>query len=1214
MTNSTRYTAYLFDSFTLDLDRGALLAPDGVEMPLRPKSFALLRLLVENAGRLVSRQTIMAALWPNVFVTDDNVTQCIRDIREALGADAQRILRTLSRRGYLFTSNVVPVPAARRDRNEFRPSVEEEPPETDEGATRQEAAQPSDRQGRSDTRVIATRAADRAVLDEGRLGPRPAERRQLTVMACDVAGLTAPAARLDLEDLREMTTTCHRCCNDIIERFHGYVASYSTGGVLAYFGYPRADEHDADRAIRAGLALVGEIPKLVTTAGVPLQIRVGIATGLVVVGDPLGSGAARTVTAVGSTTAQALSLQELADPGQIVIATSTRRLAGNAFELTDLREHGLKGLTEPEHVWRVERAVVTESRFDASHGGSALTPMVGREEELDLLLRRLSQTRDGEGQVVLLSGEPGIGKSRLLDALRARLEAQGVQALRLQCSPYHLNSAFWPIIDNFERTLKFGRDETADAKLDKLEALIVTQYGRPLTDVRFVASILSLPCNERYGDLAMTPQRHKDETLRTLVDLTEAAAHQHPSVMLFEDVHWADPTTLEVLDLLIDRIRYVPLLVVLTHRPEFQSRWLDRGHVGALNLSKLTRTQSATMVDALAGGRGLPATLHEQILTRTDGVPLFVEELTRSILESGDLKEAGDHYEYSGSARTVTIPATLCDSLMARLDRYMPVKELAQIGATIGRGFGYELIAAVAPMEQAQLDSGLTQLCESGLAFRRGTPPDAVYTFKHALVQDAAYDSLLKRRKQELHGKIAHVIEARFPNIKTTEPEVLAHHLTAAGLTEAAIPLWQAAGELALKRMALTEAISHLNHGLELVSTLPQSSERDARELGLRTRLGTAWVALRGWAAPEVWTSLYPALASARLHERHDALAPIFLGLTNNVLSQGRVAESIPWVEEMLNIAKTIDDADLLVTGHGLACSCYCFAGDLTKVLEHADKALNLYDAEKHHYLADILNQDPKTSASVWSSISTWILGYPDRALRLTVEKDAHARSRGHPFDLGYALTTGIHEFDRRYHHEDVRKRAEECERLGRENSLPVLWALRAPLSYGLALIREGKVAEGVAQLRSGIAFWKASGGKTRLPSMNAFLAEGMALTGDVDSALQLLDQQIDQIERPGWEERLQYAEILRLKGWMLTLQGDPEGAGRNFLASLDWARRQQAKMWELRTSTILARLWQSQGKRRDAYELLAPVYDWFTEGFDTKDLLEAKALLAELE
>jgi class 3 adenylate cyclase/tetratricopeptide (TPR) repeat protein len=1035
------------------------------------------------------------------------------------------------------------------------------------------------------------------------------ERRQLTVMFCDLVGSTALSEKLDPEELRSVLHAYRTHCGDVIARYDGFVARYVGDGILTYFGWPTAHEEDAERAVRAALEIVLTVKRASTNED--LSVRIGIATGPVVVGEQAGTGDESRL-AVGSTPNLAARLQGLAAADQIVIAASTRRLVGNAFELTDQGEQDLKGIAEPVHAWRVERALVTESRFDANRGGGTLTPLVGRDEELDLLLRRWSQARDGEGQVVLLAGEAGIGKSRILTALRERLEAQGVQALRFQCSPYYVNSAFWPIIDNLERTLKCARDETTDTKLDKLEALIVTRYGRPLADVRFVASILSISCNERYGALTMTPQKHKDETLRTLVNLTEAAARQQPCVMLFEDAHWADPTTLEVLDFLIDRVRTVPLLVVLTHRSEFQSRWSQQGHVGALNLSKLTRAQSAAIVSALAGGKGLPGVLAEQILTRADGVPLFVEELTKSILESGELKAAGDRYEYSGSARAVTIPITLRDSLMARLDRFMPVKEIAQIGAAIGREFSYELVAAVAPMPQAQLDNALMRLIESGMAFRRGTPPDAVYTFKHALVQDAAYDSLLKSRRQELHAKIARVIEQRFPNVKTTEPEVLAHHLTEAGLAEAAIPLWQAAGAHALKRMALTEAISHLNQGLELVSLLPRSSQRDANELGLRTLLGTAWLGLKGWPTPEVWTSLHPALAIAKSLGRHDALLPILWGLTCNVETQGRIAEALPWVEEMLELAKATGDADLLVTGHGLACSCYCFAGEFTKAAEHADKVLDLYDPETHRHLTDILYRDPKTSAGIFGSISTWVLGYPDRALRLNDEAEANARRRGHPFDLGFALTMGALEFDHRFTHGELRKRAEECERLGRENSLPVLWAMLAPKSYGLALIREGKV-EGIAHLKAGLASWEATGGKVCNPSWNSPLVEAMALAGDLDDALQLIDEIIAQIERPGWEERLHYAEILRLKGWMLWLKGDLEGAERNYLASLDCARRQQAKMWELRTSTSLARLWQSQGKRHDAYELLAPVYGWFTEGFDTKEMLDAKSVLAEL-
>src|SRR3954462_2351977 len=479
--------------------------------------------------------------------------------------------------------------------------------------------------------------ADDAVSQSG-------ERRQLTVMFCDLVGSTALGEKLDPEELRDLLHAYRTLCGDVIARYDGFVARYVGDGILTYFGWPAAHEDDAERAIRAALGIVETVKRASATE--VLSVRLGIATGPVVVGEPAGTGD-QAKLAVGSAPNLAARLQGLAAADQIVIAASTRRLVGNAFDLTDLGEHDLKGVAEPVHAWRVERLAGTESRFDAHHTATGLTPLVGRDEEVDLLLRRWAQAQDGEGQVVLLGGEPGIGKSRILNALRERLETQGVQALRFQCSPYYVNSAFWPIIDNFEQALKFARDETAEAKLDKLEALVVTHYGRPLADVRFVAAILSLPCEERYGKLTMTPQRNKDETLRTLVDITEAAARRQPSVLLFEDVHWADPSSLEVLDLLIDRVKAMPLLVVLTHRPEFQPRWSGQGHVGALNLSKLTRTQSAGMLSALAGGKPLHGPLLEQILTRTDGVPLFVEELTKAVLESGELKDVGDPFEYA---------------------------------------------------------------------------------------------------------------------------------------------------------------------------------------------------------------------------------------------------------------------------------------------------------------------------------------------------------------------------------------------------------------------------------------------------------------------------------------------------------------------------------------------------------------------------------------
>jgi len=1037
------------------------------------------------------------------------------------------------------------------------------------------------------------------------IAPQEGERRQLTVLFCDMVGFTELANRVDPEVLQRIIRSYEDACAVPITRYEGYVFQRLGDGIVAFFGYPLAHEGEAERAIHAGLEIVESLAKLDVPEVGHLQVRIGIATGVVVVSSAEKG-------AVGQTMNLASRLQGIAPVGSIVVSERVQRLAGGSFEYQDLGEQSLKGITRPTRAYRILGVSQAASRFEAAHGGAGLTPLVGREQEIGLLMERWALAQDGEGQLVLLSGEPGIGKSRILSALRERLEGQGALALRFQCSPYYVNSAFWPSIDNFERALKFGRDEPSESKLDKLEALIVKHYGRPLADVRFVASMLSVPYEERYGALPMTPQKFKDETLRTLVDLTEAAARRQPSVMLFEDGHWADPTTLEVLDLLVDRLKGIPLLIVLTHRPEFQSRWSQHGHVTGLNLSKLTRAQSSAMVPRLTGGKGLPPDLLEQILTKTDGVPLFVEELTKSILESGELKDAGDHYEYSGATHAVTIPATLRDSLMARLDRFMPVKEIAQIGAAIGREFSYELIEAVAPTIKSELDSALQQLTDSGLAFRRGTPPEATYTFKHALVQDAAYDSLLKSRRQELHGKIARVIEERLPAIKDTEPEVLAHHLTAAGLAEAAIPLWQSAGELALKRMALTEGIAHLDKGLELVSTVPQSSERDASELGLRTVLGTAWMALKGWPAREVWTSLHPALALAKSLARHDALVAIYSGLCCNAFTQGRVADGLSWATQTLDAAEASGAPDLMISGHSLSCTCYFWMGQLIEALKHADKVLQLYDAEKHRHLADILNHDPKTVAGCFSSMATWMLGYPDRAVRICDDKEAHARRRGHPFDQGFALTTGSDVFDYRGEPQELLKRTEECDRLGRENSMPVLWALLAPLRSGIAGIRAGRIVEGMEVLKSGLTIWNGSGGRVDSPYLKSVLAEGMALTGDLDDALLLIDEQIEQSERPGGE-RARYAEILRLKGWMLSLKGDLQGAEQNYFASLDWAHQQQAKSWELRTSTSLARLWQSQGKRKQARDLLAPIYAWFTEGFDTKDLKDAKLLLEQL-
>jgi predicted ATPase len=551
---------------------------------------------------------------------------------------------------------------------------------------------------------------------------------------------------------------------------------------------------------------------------------------------------------------------------------------------------------------------------------------------------------------------------------------------------------------------------------------------------------------------------------------------------------------------------------------------------------------------------------------------------------------------------------------MARLDRFAPVKEIAQIGAAIGREFRWELIAAVAPHPRPELDQALAQLTASGLAFQQGRPPDAVYTFKHALVQDAAYDSLLRARRQQLHGKIARVIEERLPHIEATEPELLAHHYTEARQPEKAIPLWQKAGSLALGHMALTEAIAHLNKGLDLVATLPASAERDGSELDLRGMLDTAWLALKGWAAQELWDSLHPALALARSLRRSDTLAPILFGLFIHVLARGRIAESLRWVTELMSAVETCGDPDLPIIGHFAAVVAYFWLGEPIKARERADRVLALYSEERHGHLLGFLNTDPKTISLVYSAQSIWMLGYPEQAVKMTDAAHDHARQRGHPFNLGFALTTGAEVFDFLREPDEWLRRVEEGDRVGRANSLPFLTECRVPLCSGMALIRKGQGAVGIALLERGITIWEEGGGRANNPFRKSVLAEGMAELGDLAGALDLIDEMIAQVERPGWEERSHYAEILRVKGWLLSLKGDPPGAERAYLASLDWARHQQAKSWELRTATSYARLMRDHGRAREARDLLAPVYGWFTEGFGTKDLKDAKALLEELE
>ena len=614
--------------------------------------------------------------------------------------------------------------------------------------------------------------------------PKPqdaAERRQLTVMFCDLVGSTALSARLDPEDLRGIIASYHRCCTELIERNGGFVAKYVGGGVLAYFGYPQAHEHDAERAVQAGLALVEGLPKLDTAACVPLQMRVGIATGLVVVGDLIGAGAAQEQAVVGETPNLAARLQALAEPGAVVIAASTRRLTGGLFDYRDLGTTALKGFAENVPAWQVLGASTIESRFEAMR--TAMTPLVGRDEEIDLLLRRWDQAKRGEGCVVLVSGEPGIGKSRITQTVLERLSGEPHIRLRYFCSPHHQDSALYPSIMQLERAAEFRRDDTDEQRLDKLEAVLAQATNDLREAVPLLADLLSIPTGNRYPPLNLTPQKRKEKTLHAQVAQVEGLAARQPVLMVFEDVHWSDPTTRESLDLLIDRVPTVRVLVIITFRPEFTPPWVGRPHVTLLSLSRLPHRQRAEMIMQVTSGKALPKEIADQIIDRTDGVPLFIEELTKTVVESGILTETGDRYEVTGPIGPLAIPTTLHASLLARLDRMVPARDVAQMAAAVGRQFSHELISAVAATPQQQLDSALEQLVTAELIFRRGTPPDAEYTFKHALVLDAAYQSLIRSRRQQVHLRIAQALVVRFPEAAEVEPALVAHHYTEAGFT-----------------------------------------------------------------------------------------------------------------------------------------------------------------------------------------------------------------------------------------------------------------------------------------------------------------------------------------------------------------------------------------------------------------------------------------------
>jgi class 3 adenylate cyclase/predicted ATPase len=1053
---------------------------------------------------------------------------------------------------------------------------------------------------------VSPRSAEQSTQEGGR--------RQLTVMFCDLVGSTALSAQLDPEEWREVVRSYQRVCAEVIQRFEGHIAQYLGDGLLVYFGYPRAHEDDAVRAVHTGLGIIEALHELNTHLSHPLQMRIGIHTGSVVVGA-MGSEGRQEQLALGEVPNIAARVQGVAEPDCVVVSAVTQRLVAGLFDCQALGPQTLKGLSAPLALYRVVRESEAQSRFEVAVS-TGLTPLVGRDLEVRLLQERWAQTKEGEGQVVLLSGEAGIGKSRLIQALKEQIMAEGATRIECRCSPYHQNSALYPIIEHLQRFLQFHREDSSPAKLDKLQQALA-RYRFPQADtVALLAVLLSLPQPESAPPLSLSPQKQKQKTLEALVAWLVEEAERQAVYCTWEDLHWADPSTLELLTLFLEQVPTTRLLVLLTFRPEFLPSWRPRSHLTQLTLNRLGHHHVEAMVEKLTGGKPIPREVVQQIVAKTDGVPLFVEELTKMVLESGWLRAADGHYQLTGPLPPLAIPSTLRDSLMARLDRLATTREIAQLGATVGREFSYGLLHAVSPLDEATLQQGLRQLVEAELVYQRGVPPQATYLFKHALIQDAAYQSLLKSTRQQYHHQIAQVLEERFPETKETQPELVAHHYTEAGLIEQAIPYWQQAGQKASAQSAPTEAITHLSTGLALLKTLPDSPEHLLQELSLQVALGSVTMAAKGYATPEVEQTYARARELCQQIGDSTQLFPVLRGLLAFYVNRAEFQTARDLGEQLLSLAHRQQDQAQFSEAHYLLGLVYLFLGELSSVRTHTEQGLAFYNPRQYRALGFRTVEDPAVSCHSFAAVALWLMGYPEQALRRIHQAFIVARELASPYNLAFALVFAawLHQFRREG--PQVQERAEAVIALANEQGFPFLAALGSSLR-GWAVADQGQEEEGITQLRQGLAAWQAIGTVTLTPYYRALLAEAYGKRGQAEECLAGLAEALAAVDKTG--ERFYEAELYRLEG-ELTLKSKVQGprskieeAEEYFERAIEIARQQQAKSLELRAVMSLSRLWQQQGKKAEAHRKLAEIYSWFTEGFETKDLQEARALLEEL-
>jgi predicted ATPase/class 3 adenylate cyclase len=1007
------------------------------------------------------------------------------------------------------------------------------------------------------------------------------------------------SSHFDPEDLSGIVRTYQDTCAGVVSHYDGYIARYMGDGMLVYFGYPHAHEDDAERALHAGLEIIARVRQLEPRADLSLQTRIGVATGLVVVGETVGENTAKEQVVMGETPNLAARLQSVAEPDQLVVASSTRHLCGNVFDFQDLDERSLKGFSEPVATFAVlgERSV--ESRFDA-HRSQRLESMVGRDQELALLLQRWRSAVSGEGQVVVLSGEAGIGKSRIVRAIIDAATEDDHFRISYQCSPYHGDSALYPAIRQLGRAAGFASEDDDDAKLDKLEALLsFAKNNKPETNA-LIAGLLGLD-GERFAKLDLTPQQQRIRTLEALLQQLVTLSLRKPVLFVVEDAHWIDATTLEFIELCLDPTASARILFVITARPTFDYNFGGHPVVTGLTLNRLGREQINGLIEHITKGKSLPVELRDEIVVKTDGVPLFVEELTKTVLESGALTETEHAWILEGSLKQLAIPTSLHDSLMARLDRLNRVKEVAQTAACIGREFDYTLLATVSPLAETELNAALDQLISAELVFGRGVPPNASYTFKHALVRDAAYESLLKSVRQHLHGRIMQALDEI-----DAPPELLAHHAEFAGETEQAIDWWQQAGETAFARPAYEESIGHLSAAIRLVQQMGDDESSTQRELTLQVPLAQALLAKRGYAARPTAEAFERALALTEIVGETEFRIPVQYGTWVVHYVRGEHEQALQRALRLLELAQPQEDSIQGLVANRVASPSYMVLGKFTEAKRHLETALRIYDPQKHSALANHLGSEPGATLNCYMALVLWILGYPDQAATHANRAIVMARESAHVNTLCFA---DLHVAMFAYFGGDVqlgRRHGESLVEIAGEHDM-TFWGQLGELLLAWEFVSQGNES-GIHRFRDGFESYIDSGSRALAPVLAIlFVSQLLRLDRTEEASRTIADvRRVVQATGECWAA----AELHRVEGDLYLRRSDEAQARVCYEHAIETARSQSARSWELRATTSLAALLSEQGEKQRARDLLEGIYGWFSEGLESHDLKDAKSLL----